>query len=184
MTERMLDIGRPENLQFHDHGTHIEISRKWFGSEILVMTVFAIVWDGFMINWYGMALGSGNLITILFPIGHVLVGAGITYYVIAGWFNKTYILASLLEVGVRHSPVPWRGNIKIPSGDLRQLYVKNTTSWYNNNRSEIFEVRVISKSGENLKLVGGLKSQEQGIFIEQKIENYLNIKPEAVPGEV
>ncbi len=184
MTERMVDIGLPENLKFDDHGTHIEISRKWFGMEILFMTVFAIIWDGFIINWYGIALGSGNLFTILFPIGHVLVGVGITYYVIAGWLNTTCIMVSLIEVVVRHGPVPWKGNTKISSGDIRQLYVKKTTSWYTRTHRESFEVRVISKSGQNLKLVSGLKLQEQAIFIEQKIENYLNIKPEAVPGEV
>ena len=42
----------------------------------------------------------------------------------------------------------------------------------------------MTKSGRNIKLVGGLESQEQAIFIEQKIEKYLRIEDAPVPGEL
>ncbi len=48
----------------------------------------------------------------------------------------------------------------------------------------LYEVRAIVKDGADIKLVGRLATQAQAIFIEHKIEQYLQIKSAPVPGEI
>ena len=47
-----------------------------------------------------------------------------------------------------------------------------------------FALRAITHGGRNIKVVGGLETQEQGLFLEQKIEKFLGIDNARVPGEV
>ncbi len=133
MNEIPIDIGLPEKMQFRDHTSHIEIIRTWFGWKVVAASVFAVVWNGFLVVWYGHALRSGNLLVILFPILHVAVGVGLTYFVIAGWLNRTRITTDYGSVSVRHYPVPWIGNMTIEAFDLRQLYAKESSSMFQRN---------------------------------------------------
>ena len=67
---------------------------------------------------------------------------------------------------------------------MKQLYGKEKISRSRNSTSVSYELRAVTKSGRNIKLVGGLESQEQAIFIEQKIEKYLRIEDIPIPGEI
>lgn len=184
MKGEAIDIGLPEKIQYIDHLSHIEIVRKWFGVQILFLTAFAIFWDGFLYNWYSSIPEDGPLIVVLIPLLHVGVGVGLTYYVIAGWFNRTHIYVGRGRIGIRHGPIPWLGNKEIAAGDVKQLYAKEKFSRGRNSDHATYEVRAVTKSGRNIQVVGGLASQEQAIFIEQRIEKYLRIEDAAVPGEI
>jgi Tfp pilus assembly PilM family ATPase len=67
--------------------------------------------------------------------------------------------------------------------DLKQLYAKEKVSSSRNGTSITYEVHV-TRSGRNIKLVSGLESSEQAVYIEQEIEKYLNIKDIPVKGEL
>ncbi len=184
MTSAVMDMGLPEKFEFVDHGSHIEITRKWFGSQFLFLTGFVIFWCGFLFFWYSSVPADAPLLMTLFPIGHVAVGIGLGYYVLAGWLNRTTIVASHQQLGVRHSPIPWFGAKDIAASDLKQLYAKEKVSRSRNSTSVTYEVRAVTHSGKNVKIVSGLENQEQAFFIEQKIEHYLGIENVAVRGEV
>ena len=186
MTSPVMDIGLPEKIRFRDHLSHIEIVRTWFGTRILFLTAFAVFWDGFMLHWYSIVPLDGPRIAVLFPLMHVGVGVALTYYVLTGWFNKTTISVGQGRIRVRHRPFPWPGNKDFGTTDVKQLYAKanNPGLWHWNFATVAYELRAVTKSGLNIKLVGGLEAQEQAIFIEQKIEKYLRIKDAPVAGEI
>jgi len=184
MTGAAIDIGLPEKIEFIDHVSHIEIVRTWFGMQFLLLTAFAVFWDGFLFFWYSSLPADGPLIAALFPLLHVGVGVGITYYALAGWFNRTHIYVGQGRIGVRHGPLPWPGNKEINAIDVKQLYAKEKVSRSEDSTSVTFELRVVTKGGRNVKLVGGLETQEQAIFIEQKIEKHLRIEDAPVAGEI
>ena len=188
MIRAPIDIGLPEKIQFFDHRSYIEIVQTWFGWEILILAAFAIFWDGFLFFWYNNLPQEVPLIAVLFPLLHVGVGVCLTYYVLAGWFNRTHIFANNQQIGVRHRPLPWFGNKDIEASDLTQLYAKEkistSYSMYGSATSTTYEVRAVTKSGRNIKLVGDLATQEQAIFIEQQIKKYLSIEDVSVPGEI
>ena len=108
-----------------NHGSYIEITRTWFGLQTILLTGFALIWDLFLLFWYQKVLEhDAKIIFIIFPLLHVAVGVGLTYYVIARWFNSTHIYVSMLQLGIRHRPVPWIGYKEIPAGNIAQLYSK------------------------------------------------------------
>jgi len=179
-----IEIGLPERLTYREDGLHLEIVRRWFGPKFLFLTAFTVFWDGFLVFWYDQAIGSGDTLMLVFPLLHVGVGIGLTYYVIAGWLNRTQVYVDKAGLHVRHRPVPWIGNINVPSLELKQLYVKEKESRTRNGTSVSFEVRAVTHGGRNIKIVDGLETQEQAFFIEQKVEKFLGIKDMAVPGEL
>jgi hypothetical protein len=179
-----IEIGLPEKLEVFQHGSHMEIVLKWFGWRIVVMTGFAIFWDGFLINWYTQVAPRGDRMAMYFPLLHLAVGIGISYYVVAGWCNRTYISVGNGNVSVRHRPIPWFGNTEFDASNLRQLYAKEHVTRSRRGESSSYAVRAVTHDGRNVKLVSGLETSEQALYIEQAIEKYLGIRDAAVVGQI
>jgi hypothetical protein len=181
--EKKIEIGLPDKLELFHRGSNIEIVRTWFGWQILLMTGFAIFWDGFLFNWYSK-VDKSDAAMAYFPLLHVAVGIGLTYYVVAGWFNRTHVRVGLGKIAVRHRPIPWFGNKELEGSNLKQLYAKEKLSYSRNSTSATYEVHAITHNGQNIKLVGGLETSEQALYIEQEIEKYLGIEDIRVKGEI
>lgn len=184
MQEERLDMGLPAKIEFCDRGSHIEIIRKWFGGKFIALTAFVIIWNGFLFVWYTQAIKSNDLVPLLFPLLHVAVGVGLTYYVIAGYFNKTFVKVDYMSISIRHKPIPFWGNKKIRSPDVKQLYSKEKVSHSRSGTSVSYEVRALTQTGKDIKVLSGLDSSEQALYIEQQIEKYLNIEDKAMRGEI
>jgi hypothetical protein len=184
MSDAAMDIGLPEKMTCSEDASHVEVIRRWFGLKFVILTVFAVFWDGFLVVWYAKALGGDSLMAVLFPLIHVAIGTALTYYVVAGWLNRTQVYVDRQGLYVRHRPLPWWGKADIDAADLKQLYVKEVVSRNRKSGETTFELRAITHAGRNIKIVGGLETQEQGLFLEQKIEKFLGIENARVPGEV
>ncbi len=116
-------------------GGDLYLRRSWFTPGLVFLLFFCIAWDGFLVFWYGMALfggaaggGAGFWLMVLFPICHVAAGVGLTYYVVAGFLNKTQILAGQGELHIRHRPIPWRGNRTLATDDIQGFELDRSSS--------------------------------------------------------
>jgi hypothetical protein len=183
MAKRM-DLGLPDKLELRNEGSGIEIIRKWFGWKTLFLTVFAVFWDGFLLVWYSFTLPMGLTLFTLFPLIHVAAGVGITYTALTGWINRTRIRVDQGRISVRHGPLPWLGNKDLDGSTLKQLYSKEKVSRGRNSTSITYEVHAITNTGKNVKLVSGLESSEQALYIEQEIERYFGIEDAPVRGQI
>ena len=182
-TRDSIELGLPDKVELHHRGSYIEIVRKWFGWQIVFLTGFAVFWNGLLFKWYTSIPDEVDLMAVLFPLMHVAVGVGLTYYVLAGWFNRTHIFVNHGKIAVRHRPIPWFGNKEIAASNLQQLYAKEKVSHSNSGTTVRYEVHAITHRGRDAKIVGGLESSEQALFIEQQIEKYLHIADAPVKGE-
>ena len=162
------------------------IRRKWFSPIFIFLTFFVIFWDGFLVVWYGMATSmDAPLVFKIFPLIHVAVGLGLTYYVIAGYINKTDVIVSSSEIRIRSFPLPWLGDKTVDARDITQLYTKEIiTRNKNGGTSSSYEVHLINTEGRQKRLIRGLNTKEEGLYMEKKIEEYLQIRDEGVSGEV
>ncbi len=180
-----IEVGLPEGLDVVNHGSHIEIVRKWFEWRIVAITGFALFWDGFLINWYMNVAPRADTMATYLPLVHVAVGLGVTYYAIAGWLNRTHILVGRGKVTVRHRPIPWFGNAEIDASKLKQLYAQERVIQSRRGRStSTFEVRAVTHDGRNTTLVSSLGSEEQALSIEREIERHLGIQDIPVVGQI
>ena len=188
--DKRMDLGLPDKLELLHEGSSIVIVRQWFGWQVLLATAFAVFWNFFLVMWYSMtfAFGSGFggmfAFAALFPLIHVAVGVGITYGALAGWINQTRIKVDQGKLSVRHGPLPWLGNKDLDGSDLKQLYSKEKVSRGRNSTTTTYEVHVLTANGKNIKLLGGLETSEQALYIEQEIERYFRIEDTPVRGQL
>jgi hypothetical protein len=122
-----------------------------------------------------MALDGGKVpwMAVVFPVGHVAVGVGLTYYAIASLFNKTDISISPEKVTVSSHPVPWGPRKEVSTEDIVDVRVKHTSS---NNRKSSYGIRYRSKNNREKSLIRGGLSDDQAEFIEYHLRKVLNLK--------
>jgi hypothetical protein len=181
----------PERFRVERNANELTVRWRWFKGAHIAMLFFVIAWDAFLLFWYfGFPSEQGGLIFKIFPIAHVAVGVGMTYFVLTGFLNTTTLSARSGVLRVHHGPLPWRGNRSIRVDDLKQLYVaevqrRSTDS--DSRRTTItyaYDLCAMLESGQEVRLVRGLDSTAQGRYLESVFEAQLGIEDRPVAGEV
>lgn len=169
-----------EEIHYIDRGEYIEIVATWLNWHLIFFVGFTTFWFVFGAEHYKRlwaAVNAGQMLTfeniIFIMVGVILVGAVVMRIV-----NKTYIFITPEKLIVRHRPVPWFGNHEVDIDSIQQLYTfERVRRGKNGSRTITYEVYVKSKThSTDIKIVTGLLKEEQGKFIERKIESWLGIK--------
>lgn len=193
------DVPIPDRFTVEDNGHELVLRQRWFHWALLFLLFFVIAWDSFLVGWYWMLTSGpfgGNdgmpapfkLVFFVFPIAHVAVGVGLTYFVLAGLLNSTVIRVADGMLSVRHGPIPWRGNLDLPTDGIEQIYCQNKLHKRRDEdghttTSMQYEVHAVI-GGQKTKLLSGLHEADHALFVEQRLEQFLGIKDRAVPGEM
>ena len=182
----MFDLNKGvEKYKITEDSGDLNISYRWMACQAYFLIFFCLVWNGFLVTWYSIAFSTGELIMVLFPIIHVAVGVGLTYYTICLFINRTYIQVNRNEISIRFAPLPWLGAKKIDAQDITQFYVKEKKSSSKNGTNYTYQLWYKNSSGIDKKFAAGpaISSSEDAQFLEQKIENFLGIQDTPVQGE-
>lgn len=179
------DVPMPSGITVEDWGGRLQIVRRWFTPVAFFLLFFCIAWDAFLIFWYSMAFG-GNAPWIMkvFPIAHVAVGVGLTYFTIALFVNKTQIAVEAGQLGIRHGPLPWPGSGSYDTTDIEQFYCKQRVRHGKNSSQTTYELHAVVGDGQKKKLLSGLHETDQALYIEQQLEDHLGIEDRPVGGEL
>ena len=149
-------------------GGELFIRLSWFHPILIFMAFFCVFWDGFLVFWYAMALArpaQGMMwMPLLFPLLHVAVGVGLTYYVISGFLNSTRILIDDEFVHIRHQPLPWRGNRDQPRREIRTIEM--TMGWA--------QVCSNGEEGRQTVLLSNI-TYNRARYIARQMANFLNV---------
>jgi hypothetical protein len=176
---------RPEGVVASQGAGELRFVRRWFTAKYVFLTFFAVFWDGFLAVWYYMAfrLPGSPLMVKLFPLLHVGVGTVLTYAVIAGWLNRTVVEVGPGHLGVRHGPVPWPGNLDLPTGGLKQLFCERRANRGRYGITYTYDLVAVLADGSRRKLLTGLDQPDVPRYLEEQMEKYLRITDMAVTGE-
>ena len=175
----------PEHISMEQISGGLLFSYRWFSPAFIFVAFFAIVWDGFLVFWYGIATSQdAPLVMLLFPIVHVLVGIGITYFALAGFYNKTLVLAGEGKLTIQHVPLPWPGNRVLQAADLTQLYSEERVIRTRNGTQMKYQLNAITRGNKKIALLSNLTAPDQVRFLEHKLEEYLGIADIPVEGEM
>jgi hypothetical protein len=191
MKKEPIEVGLPDKFEFTDYGHFITIVRKWFGPKIFYVTFFAILWNGGLflyiqdlVHQCFFANGPLTAKIIFIPIIPIVIGIHLTYYIIAGYLNKTIIRVDNENISVKHRPLPFFGNKKLKSSGIKQLYTKEKIGWgQDRNSISAFDLHIITRDRGDVKLLR-LDSPKQALFVEKAIERFLRIEDKNVKGEV
>lgn len=177
----------PERFKVDQQGGKLTIEWRWFNATFIFLLFFCGFWDSFLVVWYTTAMSSGDapLIMFVFPLIHVAVGVGLSWYTLAGLLNRTRIEVEQGTLRIRHFPLPWPGNREIPVGDLSQLFCDESVHRNKNSTTYTYNLHAMLRSGgRKLKLIGRLEKPELALFLEQKLESHLGIRDVPVQGEL
>ncbi|MEO5915183.1 MAG: hypothetical protein ABIS50_13185 [Luteolibacter sp.] len=169
----------PEGLDEIPDMAGTTIRRKWLTWMIAPLALFAVVWDSFLFFWYTTALSKPGTpwMMILFPAGHVAVGIGITYFVIASLANKTDVILNTSFIEVTTGPFPWIGNKRVMVSDIAGIIVRERCG--NQNRKITYSVMYAGHDRKEKKFLSSLPNREQADFIAARIREITGLTNEA-----
>jgi hypothetical protein len=182
------EVPIPERFTVTHTANEFTVTWRWWRAHLVFLLFFVIAWDAFLLFWYFGAPSGGGLIFMIFPIAHVAVGIGLTYYVLTGFVNRTLIGVQHGRLRIHHGPLPWRGNRKIPRDELRQLFVTEQTHRNTNKSGHIsvtssWNLCAMLETGRELTLLKRLETKGQAQWLEQVFEEHLGISDRRVAGE-
>lgn len=163
------------------------LTYRWFTPVHVVMLLFCIFWDGFLVFWYRTALERHAGLTdpmIWFPLLHVAVGIGLSYSTVAGFLNRTIVAIGSGEITIRQGPVPWPGNRTVNGADIRQLFREETFTSSRGGRRASYHVCAVTSEKRKLRLLGNVPGADVALYLEQAIEKALGIEDQPVLGEM
>ncbi len=178
--------GRPPKMVVDDGGGTWSVRWRWFTPGVFVLLFFCIAWDSFLFFWYSVAVGhDAPWIAVVFPIGHVAVGVGLTYVVVATFVNSTVIELAGGQLSIRHGPLPWFGDRTVLADDIAQVFCAENWSKATQDRSSTrsFDLSAVLKDSTRVKLCGGFKTPDEPKYLEYELERQLRIVPQPVGGE-
>jgi hypothetical protein len=179
------EVALPARVSVRELADGVELRVRWFQPAAWFLLFFVVAWDGFLVFWYSIALGTGApWIMSVFPIAHLAVGVGLTYFTAALFFNTTTVTATRERFRVAHGPVPWAGNAEFQSSELEQLYCKERVTRGKRGESVSYELFANRKSGPSVRVLKSAADAEQALFLEQRIERALGIADAPVAGEL
>ncbi len=177
-------VPMPKGIRLFRRANGLRILRRWFGAKFIFLFFFCLFWNGFMAVWFTIAIKNRIWPMAAFGSLHALVGLGVAYATLAGFLNTTTITVVNGLLQIRHAPIPSPGNRQFKADSLRQLYTKRRVHHGKNGTSITYELRARTSDGQDEKLLGSLDNENQALFIEQEIEEFLGIQNRPVPGEV
>ncbi len=141
--------------------------------------VFAIFWNAIVFPFVAIGIATGEWMILLFTSLHLMVGLSILYYTMGLMLNKTEILVSNMGVDIKNGPIPipYNPNRFMSRRDIEQLFVEEYVPSKTNDRPDYtYAVTALTTSAERLRLVGGFTQPGHAMYLEQEIENFLNIE--------
>ena len=186
---KVSEVLMPKGIRVNRTNTELIIVRNWFKKSFLLYAIIGVIWLGSSIAYLisplfeptGFVPSEFHAI-VTYPF--ILLDVTLTYYLLAGFLNRTVISLQAYKLKIRHGPLPWIGNLKMSTHLVEQLYCQRITHPQKNGYSFTYEVIVVLADGKTRKLVSGLPEQDQALYIEQEIEKYLQIKDRPVKGEM
>ena len=175
---------KPRTVVTTEANGELVVQYRWFSAKYLLLLFFCVFWDGILVFWYAMALGSRNLLMLAFPIVHVIAGIALTYSTIAGFFNTTTMRIDGSRLSVRHHPLPWGRPVELGIVQVKQLFCVEKMSRGKAGPTYSYSLNALLHDGMRRKLVSGLDTPEIPIYLEQHAEEWMKIRDEAVVGEL
>lgn len=178
------EIPLPKGFTVQQQASSLQILIRWRKTKagIGFFTIFTVFWNLVTLPFVLVALVENEWRVMLMISLHLMVGIGMFLYTLALYINKTYVEVDTHGVRVVSRPIhlPFNKNRQLASRELGQLYVEQYVSSRTNNRPNYaFAVRARKKGDEkDIRLIKGLKTEEQALYLEHEIEKFLHIEDE------
>lgn len=181
----------PEGTEVLHLPSSLDIRTQWNrsrskGPGTWFIAFFAVMWNVMLLPFVLSSIASGALLSLLPLIGHLAVGFGLIYYLLTIFLNHTDVYVTDNEITITSKPLknPFRPDTIIPTSDINQLYVSRYVSSITNGVPQhAYALYAITSNDRRISLLRGMNKETQ-LYIEQEIENFLDIDDVQVMDEV
>jgi hypothetical protein len=183
--------GRPEKLKVVDENGQGYLQWRWFQPAALFLLFFCIAWDSFLVFWYWVALGGAgqaapgpfNWLMIVFPVAHVAVGVGLTYFTLALLLNRTQIIYDGRFLVSRSGPIPTMRNLSLAREEIRRLETEWKPPSNRSGSSNSYQLFVVLNDGVRKPLVSYAIDPALLHYVQRQVELWLNLPAGKSVGE-
>ncbi|MAQ15730.1 MAG: hypothetical protein CMN30_13170 [Sandaracinus sp.] len=162
-------------------GGTFHASRRWWTPVVIFLTFFTLFWDGFLVLWYGIALSGGasggTAIMLCFPLIHVAVGVGLTWFVVASWFNRTDVRVADGRLTCTHGPIPVPFDkakpVALDDVDLFEVEATRVRQRSGRNAQSRWTVMARMRDGRKVPVVTRIGAEEHARFLQRRLERQL-----------
>jgi hypothetical protein len=185
-------IAPSKNFRIDDFGPDLSISWSWYTHAIWFLVVFALIWNGFLVTWYTIAIRSyfdpahgqhGSVGMLLFPVLHLLAGIGAAYVCLVTFCNRTEVCLRGGELTVTLGPLPTWGNRRVRAADIAQLFCSERCHRGKHSYSYSYSLNALLTSGERIDLVSNMTLATDALYLERAFEERLRIADQRVAGD-
>lgn len=182
-------IARPANIEVDKWDNQLLITHPYYGFSKFGLAFITIFWCGligfhYYLSLTEMRVGAEMLLSLIFPIFHVLFGMSLLGTAIQAFVNSTVIHIEHDHLYQHHVPisVPWVKRVDVPIADIVQLFcVKQVSVDADGDSHTKYELYISRKKGKDM-LLWSNKDYMPLLFIEQEIEEFLGIQDQLVVG--
>jgi len=183
-SQTILPPSRPERIQKeNDFDAELKLHWRWRTWLVVPLLFFCLFWDGFLVLWYTIAFtqlkgkDADFWMMTLFPVGHLAVGLGLTYFVLASLFNRTVIRIQQGILSIQHGPFYWHGPRDLETSEIAGLEVLES-SWTNSvNRfpgAMFYSLAAQDRDGKQRLLLKHLPP-DQARYLAYELSTFLNV---------
>ncbi|HYG52265.1 MAG TPA: hypothetical protein VD905_15245 [Flavobacteriales bacterium] len=170
----------PKRFSIFENFGELTIEFKWSRIVGIVVMVFAIIWNSFMV----LIISKMPPEIRYFIVLHAAVGVFMVYFALCQLFNKTTITCTNDALHIKSGPLPTFNNKNILRMDITQLYfTEKITRGKNSSQQISYRLHMLDKNNRSIKLINYLPDPESARFIEHKLEKFYKIENKKVAGE-
>lgn len=167
-------VPMPASFERIESQEHLVLRYRWLDISFALIACFALVWNSIMFFGFGEQIQRRGLhLADLAISGHALIGLILIYVAVAGALNRTVIELSSGNLSIRHSPIPWRGNLVIPLSEIQRVYCAHRCHRSKGRDFNTFALHAVLRDARMVKVAGGFRDPEAVLYLEQEIKKLL-----------
>lgn len=181
---------RPEKWVIEESAGVRRITRYWYSDAWFLWVLLCLIFGGGAIVWGVAALRREELgLALACPLPMLLLVLLGAYGTAATLVNHTVIALGDSHLEVTHGPLPiyWRRNARLPRPGIAQIYCTYATVYTKEGSNVMIgasvNVNALMDDGGQRLILNDIP-REEGMFLEQQLEDWLGIVPARVPGQV
>ncbi|MBL9114095.1 MAG: hypothetical protein JNJ83_03740 [Verrucomicrobiaceae bacterium] len=180
---RRLKVPLPTGMTCETQGHDLIITRRLLGMDSWIFLAVALMVNSIIFSdWDRMMArhGSGGVMPLF--LGSIVIV--VNYIALSLFINRAVVRLSPDCLSITHQPLPLPGGGEWTPVQVAQLYCTERIRYHKNGATVDYQVRAVFRDGSSRTLVSKLPEKAIAVFIEQKIEEALEIRDIPVGGEV
>lgn len=176
-----------KKIFFQERENELEIIVGWYSPIAVGLALLLIIWAASTFSAYvDLFTGRSSLLFAVLHTFQLVVSIAFGYFILCLFLNKTILRLNRTDLRVMHRPLPWFGNNKqLKVAEIQQLYVKEKVRQFrkgSNSYRYVLMAKMTSGTEKSIFWLDTLPA-EQLQELEERLEQYLQIRNTDIPGE-